>query len=143
VTTIAYCREILAGDSQASDNQNWRVDKLLRLDTSAGELIVGYCGEVHSAHVFIEWLKDDRSRKPDISSEDFEAIVVSAKTGRVTIWNQSLVGWTPRGKFFAIGSGAPAAMGAMHAGKNAIDAVKIACKVDPYTRGPVRSLKLR
>jgi hypothetical protein len=143
VTTIAYRAGILAGDSQASDNQNWRVDKIARLDTSAGELIVGYCGEVHSAHVFLEWLKDDRSRKPDISSEDFEAIVVSCKTGRVTIWNQSLVGWTPRGKFFAIGSGAPVAMGAMHRNAGAIEAVKIACKVDPYTRGPVRSLKLR
>jgi ATP-dependent protease HslVU (ClpYQ) peptidase subunit len=143
MTTIAYRNGVLAGDSQATDSQLWCVEKLSRLDTSAGELIVGWCGEVSSALVFVEWLKDDRNRKPDIGNEDFEAIVVSVKTGRVTIWNPSLVGFRPRGKFFAVGSGAPAAMGAMHAGKGAIDAVKIACKVDPYTRGPVRSLKLR
>ncbi len=143
MTTIAYRNGLLAGDSQATDNQCWQVEKLRRLDTSAGELLVGYCGEVCSALVFLEWLRDDRNRKPDLGNEDFEAIVVSVKTGRVTIWNPSLVGFTPRGKFFAIGSGAPVAMGAMHAGKNAVEAVKIACKVDPYTRGPVRSLKRR
>jgi ATP-dependent protease HslVU (ClpYQ) peptidase subunit len=142
VTTIAYKAGVLAGDSQATDDQLWQTTKIERLNTSAGSLLVGWCGDVHSALVFMEWLKNDQSRKPDISNEDFEALVI-AETGRVTIWNQSLVGWRPEGKFFALGSGAKAAMGAMHAGKGAVDAVKIACLVDPYTRGPVRSLKLK
>jgi ATP-dependent protease HslVU (ClpYQ) peptidase subunit len=142
MTTIAYKAGILAGDSQATDDQVWQTRKVIRLSTSAGSLLVGWCGDVHAALVFLEWLKNDQSRKPDISNEDFEAIVV-AETGRVTIWTQSLVGWRPEGKFFAIGSGGKAAMGAMHAGKSAVEAVKIACKVDPYTRGPVRSLKLK
>lgn len=142
MTTIAYKAGVLAGDSQATDDQLWQTNKIERLSTSAGKLLVGWCGDVHSALVFMEWLKNEQSRKPDISNEDFEAIVV-AETGRVTIWNQSLVGWRPEGRFFAIGSGAKAAMGAMHAGKSAVEAVKIACKVDPYTRGPVRSLRLK
>lgn len=142
MTTIAYRAGVLAGDSQATDDQVWQTNKVERIGTSAGELLVGWCGDVHASLVFVEWLKNDQSRKPDLSNEDFEAIVV-AKTGRVTIWNQSLVSWRPKGKFFAIGSGAQSAMGAMHAGKSAIEAVKIACKVDPYTRGPVRSLRIK
>jgi ATP-dependent protease HslVU (ClpYQ) peptidase subunit len=142
VTTIAYKAGVLAGDSQATDNQLWQSQKIFKVDTSAGVLLVGIAGEIHSALVFIEWLKNDKSRKPDLSNEDFDAIVI-ATTGRVTIWNQSLVAWRPVGKFFALGSGAPAAMAAMHAGKGALEAVKIACKVDPYTRGPVRSLRLK
>jgi ATP-dependent protease HslVU (ClpYQ) peptidase subunit len=142
MTTVAYRNGILAADSQATDSQLWEVQKLFDLDTSAGRLMVGVCGDIHAALVFVEWLKNEQSRKPDINNEDFEAIVIG-KTGRVTIWTQSLVGLTPRGNFFAIGSGGPVAMGAMHAGKSAVDAVKIACKVDPYTRGPVRSLKLK
>lgn len=142
MTTIAYRKGVLAGDSQATDDQVWRTKKIYRLNTEAGELLVGYCGEVHAALVFIEWLKNNESRKPDLSNESFEAIVI-AETGRVTIWSASLVPWRPRGEFFAIGSGAKAALGAMHAGKGAIDAVKIACKIDPYTRGPVHSLRLK
>lgn len=142
MTTIAYRSGVLAGDSQATDDQLWQTTKIHRLNTSAGTLLVGFAGDTFAALVFIEWLKNDQSRKPDISNEDFEAVVV-AETGRVTIWNQSLVPWSPEGKFFAIGSGGKVAMGAMHAGKGAIEAVKIACKVDPYTRGPVRSLRLK
>lgn len=142
MTTIAYSKGVLAGDSQATDDQVWRTRKIHRIQTSAGHLLVGYCGQVFAAHVFIEWLKNDKSRKPDLGNEDFEAIVV-AETGRVTIWNQSLVPWRPAGKFFAIGSGAKAAMAAMYCGKGAVDAVKIAAKIDPYTRGPVHSLRLK
>lgn len=142
MTTIAYRSGVLAGDSQATDDQRWTNDKIFAIDTRAGRLLVGICGEVHAGLIFLEWLKDDRNRKPDLGSEEFDAIVI-AENGRVTVWNESLIGWRPKGKFFAIGSGAPSAMGAMHAGKSAVEAVKIACKVDPYTRGPVRSLKLR
>lgn len=141
MTTIAYREGVLAGDSQATDSQKWQCVKVYRLDTEAGELLVGYCGEVFAAHVFMRWLTDG-GREPDLGNEQFEAIVISAKTGRVTMWNQSLVPFRPRGKFFAIGSGGPVAMGAMHKGADAVEAVKIACKVDPYTGGPVRSLKI-
>jgi ATP-dependent protease HslVU (ClpYQ) peptidase subunit len=141
MTTIAYAKGVLAGDSQATDDQVWRTRKVYRLQTSAGMLLVGYCGEVHAALVFMEWLKNDKNRKPDLSNEVFEAIVI-AETGRVTIWTANLVPWRPSGKFFAIGSGAKAAMAAMYCGKNAVEAVKIACKIDPYSRGPVHSIRL-
>ena len=142
MTTIAFKAGVLAGDSLATDNQKWKCTKVHRLKTEAGRLLVGYCGEVYAAHVFMDWLKDtENSRKPEISSEDFEAIVVS-ESGCVTLWNQSLSPWRPEGDFFAIGSGALAAMAAMECGKSAVQAVKIACKYDPFTGGPVRSLKL-
>ena len=142
MTTIAYRNGVLAGDSQVTDGQIWTADKLFDVSSSAGRLLVGVCGDVYAGLVFVEWLKNEKSRKPDIGNEDFEAIVI-AESGRVTIWNQSLIGWRPKGKYFAIGSGGPVAMGAMSAGKGAIDAVKVACKHDPYTRGPVRSLRLK
>lgn len=141
MTTIAYRNGVLAADSQASDSQVWRTRKIERLDTEAGELLVGWCGEVFAAQVFIEWLKDNKNRKPDIGNEDFEAIVI-AKTGRVTIWNQSMVPWKPRASYYALGSGAGPALGAMWAGKGAIAAVQAACKHDPYSSAPIHSLKL-
>lgn len=140
MTTVVYCKGVLAADSQATDSQVWRTRKIERLQTSAGELLVGWCGQVFAAQVFLEWLKNDKNRKPAIGNEDFEAIVI-AETGRVTIWNQSLVPWKPRAKFFAVGSGAPAALAAMYCGKSAVEAVKIACKIDPWSSGPIHSLK--
>lgn len=42
--------------------------------------------------------------------------------------------------FSAVGSGAKVAVGAMLAGKSAVDAVKIACKVDSYSKLPVHAI---
>lgn len=46
------------------------------------------------------------------------------------------------GKVFAIGSGSRYAMAAMACGKTPAEAVKIAAKFDPFTGGPVRTLKV-
>lgn len=105
-------------------------------------MLVGFAGDPFAAEVFSQWLKDTDSRTPDIGNEQFDAICI-ADNGRVTFWNQSLAPMRVKADFFAIGSGGAAAMAAMYCGKSAVEAVKIACKVDPYTGGPVRSLKLR
>lgn len=143
MTTVAYRAGVLASDSQATDNQVWSVQKLWEVADDSEVILVGICGDIFAAMAFIEWLKDrEHARKPQIECEDFEAIVI-ASNGRVTLWNQSLVPFKPRGKFFAIGSGGAAAMGAMHAGKSAVEAVKIAKRIDPYTGGRVMSLRLK
>jgi len=41
--------------------------------------------------------------------------------------------------FYAIGSGAKVALGAMACGKSAIEAVRIAARYDPYTGGRIVS----
>ncbi|MEO1035239.1 MAG: hypothetical protein AAFX44_06720 [Pseudomonadota bacterium] len=45
-------------------------------------------------------------------------------------------------EFYAIGSGAKVAMGALHMGADAETAVRIASQVDPYTSNIVRSYRL-
>ncbi len=44
--------------------------------------------------------------------------------------------------FYAIGSGAKVALGAMACGKSAIEAVRIAARFDPYTGGRINSESL-
>lgn len=44
--------------------------------------------------------------------------------------------------FMALGSGAKAALGALHMGADAAQAVTVACAVDAYTGGPVTTLAL-
>jgi len=50
--------------------------------------------------------------------------------------------WEITGSFAAVGSGGDAALVAMECGKNARDAVRIACKYDPNSRPPVHVIAL-
>lgn len=50
--------------------------------------------------------------------------------------------WEVTGPFSAVGSGADMALVAMECGKAAKDAVRIACKYDPNSRGPVHMMPL-
>ncbi|HEX4767667.1 MAG TPA: hypothetical protein VH414_15475 [Lichenihabitans sp.] len=44
--------------------------------------------------------------------------------------------------FMALGSGAKAALGALHMGADAVRAVEIACLTDAYTGGPIVTMRL-
>jgi ATP-dependent protease HslVU (ClpYQ) peptidase subunit len=45
-----------------------------------------------------------------------------------------------KGKFFAVGSGGDFAYGALGMGASAVEAVKIGCRFDVYSSGPVKKL---
>lgn len=51
--------------------------------------------------------------------------------------------WEITGPFSAIGSGGDMALVAMECGKSAREAVRIACKFDPNSRGPVHVVDLK
>lgn len=60
-------------------------------------------------------------------------------------WNEDMGDfglWEISGPFTAIGSGGDLALVAMECGKSARDAVRIACKYDPQSRGPVHQMAL-
>lgn len=72
--------------------------------------------------------------------DNFEVMVLT-KDGR--IYNFEDNNWFyATGEFHACGSGSMAAISAMHAGANAIDAVKIAAKVDCNTGEPVKFIDI-
>ena len=65
------------------------------------------------------------------------------KRGRITSFeSESSAPCRIRAKFLAIGSGAAVALGAMAAGADAKQAVRIACQFDAHTKGPVKAYKL-
>lgn len=51
--------------------------------------------------------------------------------------------WEITGPFAAVGSGGDFAIVAMECGKSAKEAVDIACRFDPNSRGPIHSLSLK
>ena len=58
------------------------------------------------------------------------------------MWDKNLVRLEVRNKFYAIGTGAQYAMGAMEAGATPAEAVKISARYDEHTGLPIETMKL-
>ncbi len=153
MTTIAYRNGILATDSRettsdehAGDYAN-RCVKLLRLDPPREpECIAALQGDSSAGMAWLEWFNkgqaDDTLRDAIRDSEaDFTAVVLN-KYGLWT-WDRWLIPQRVKGKFYAVGSGTKAALGALHMGASAVQAVKVACKIDPWSAPPIVSMALK
>jgi len=139
MTTIAYDGKIVAADSMCLGECHYRVNKLTRTHGK----IIGCSGGWSESNRFIRWMKDNcpAGSRPEFS-EEFNALVVHLD-GSYRVFEKELEPMAFEDRFFAIGSGQAAAMGAMRAGANAKRAVEIACDVDPYSRGPVKFMRLK
>jgi len=137
MTTIAYRDGILAADTATYIHEgNLRMPdqttKIFRL--SDGSLIAG--GGVKRQIVdFAKWFETKEGDKPEIADA---TIIRVSPNGVITIYD----GKTDERDitdcpFYAIGSGAMAALAAMYMGARAEQAVEIAMKLDPWTGGEV------
>lgn len=139
MTTIAYRDGTLAGDTQVSGEIKTYATKVFKLKN--GSLAAG-AGDFSSIHAFIEWLQRPKAERPDLThDDDFEAIVV-ASDGGIEWYDQTLRPVPLEQPFYAIGSGAAVAMGAMEIGGTAEQAVAAGIKWDAMSGGEVRAVKL-
>ncbi|MBS7457706.1 hypothetical protein [Coralloluteibacterium stylophorae] len=139
MTTAAYDGHEIAADSQitSGDRRSSR-SKLIR----NGDLVAAGAGDFLSIDEVISWL---RGEGPKPSSGDAEILAGSRATGQVfryLLTSEGLFRYDVTGQLFSIGSGGDYALGAMSAGTSAREAVRIACKHDLYSSGPVRACKL-
>ncbi|KKW09809.1 MAG: 20S proteasome A and B subunit [Candidatus Gottesmanbacteria bacterium GW2011_GWB1_49_7] len=148
MTTIAYRDGLMAADSQASTEsylEKTPCQKIYQIacDDSAawGGALVGLAQGSFAGLVFLEWLKGKRSREEMsfdlMQDDDFLSLVVHH--GKISIWNRYLVPDYPASDmtFWAIGSGAKVALGAMECGATAEEAVRVAAKYDLFTGGEI------
>lgn len=150
MTTVAYRAGILATDSQATwgDGAKSKCVKMWRLVSKVepvrGPILLAIAGDLYGALLFHDWLQE--GGKPNLHDRgvdkdfDFDALIVH-KSGVFTANFLCRPDAMPD-EFWAHGSGRHAALGAMHAGKSAIDAVRIATRVDPYSGGRIVTMQL-
>ena len=152
VTTIALSldqREI-AADSQETDGggQKYGCKKLFR---AANGCIIATAGGSYAGMLFVEWFEQwegDPSweERPDLLNleleEDFECLVVRPDGTFYTVNRLFIPIEQTSNPVFAIGSGGPAARGAMLAGASPAEAVKIAKQIDTYTGGRITRMKI-
>ncbi len=146
MTTVCYKDGILAFDSRISDGEmhyGW---------TNKGRItnkyIMAACGSLEDMEAAMDWIehtdgKISEKEKYGLHERevDCEVIVVDTQ-GKVKFFGQRLYPTTLDALYYAIGSGAPYAMGAMAVGKSAKEAVHAAAKHDLATGGYVRQLKI-
>ncbi|HEX5321493.1 MAG TPA: hypothetical protein VFW46_20215 [Stellaceae bacterium] len=142
MTTIVYRDGIIAADTGVHAGHDWRkpdlYHKIARLQD--GSLFAG-AGDTGAFTKLQRWLDGSREdERPSI--DDNDVIVVDRATGVVTYYTGAGAREV-EAPFIAIGSGMPPALGALHHGATAEEAVRIACMVDPWSREPIDVVRLR
>ena len=141
MTVIAVRAGVMAADTRRTDNGT--ITTCTKLFYRGGD-IIGLAGDDGPALLFVDWYKSGRA-KPEIfvtGEADFFALVLDSRR-RVWLYDKWCRGEQIRAPFYAIGTGADAALGAMHAGKSAIEAARIACKIDMHCGLPVTYMSIR
>lgn len=126
MTTVAWDGRMMAADKQLTlGGTPMPITKIFRI----GNEVIGCCGSVQEAMLFIEWYRgnQDPKEKPKLE-EGFSAMVI--KDGRCLRFEHLLMPYEIDMPCWACGSGADYALGAMCAGKDAREAVEIACRLD-------------
>ncbi len=151
MTTIAYdpFNGIVASDSQETGyGRKNPCKKLFRVNGH----IIGTSGGTFAGLLFIEWFGEyedepEWSERPDLINldeecEGFECLVVRSD-GTCYLINRLFVPYEQSIKdFVCLGSGSKVALGALKAGADIKEAIKIACEVDAFSSGKVQVMKV-
>jgi hypothetical protein len=130
-------------DGGESSSIKLSCEKLFRVTTTrftggkeAETVIVATAGESSPGMAFIHWLQTDDEPFPEWLREREIAMLVLAPSGLFE-FDGCGIGQKRTEEFYAVGSGAPYALGAMELGANPYRAVQVAMKFCPYTGGTI------
>lgn len=105
-----------------------------------GEFIVGMAGSADEMIEMVDFLANPEGWKNPPRIRHTSGLVVTAK--KQIFYFANPVKWIAvKEKHYAIGSGGPVALGALHAGASPKEAILAATKVDPMTGMGVKVLK--
>ena len=140
MTTIAYRDGVMAADKLAV-RQDIKISSCKVHYFDGG--LIGFAGNFMDCLHFMDWFADKNAEKEPLSFTTYEgaadapdvSAIIAYKDGRVEYWTHHCQPIPIIDPFIAIGSGAMAAMAAMHMGADALEAIRIASLVDNGT-GP-------
>jgi hypothetical protein len=142
LTTIAYRDGVLAADSLADGGSGKQVcQKLHRKQITEGrktfDVVIGICGEVFAALTFVDWYGTGKPIPDTLLNihSDFNCLILRPD-GLYEVDNHCRTDKI-LDDMFAIGTGAHAARAAMLCGKSAVEAVRVAARIDKNTGGRI------
>lgn len=150
MTTIAIRNGIVAYDTRMTQNSLIHPQSFDKATVSVKHQAIfagaGAPGQILAMFRALEQAHALPWEDPDIdlsfcSNWDNFELVIQMKDGR-NYFLEDDKWYGCAGEFHACGSGSTAAIAAMHAGASAVEAVKIAAKVDCHTGGPVKFIDI-
>jgi 20S proteasome alpha/beta subunit len=152
MTTIVYRNRVMAADSRAYSGHATPIGSKQKIAVLGNGALIGVSttqpGLAEAVINYFEELAtiDDRPEGSAIHVPEFTAalsVLLVNPDGTVMFASDSLMLAGPiTADFFAIGSGAEYALGALSCGVSAEDAVRMAIEHDPFSGFPVTSLDL-
>lgn len=137
MTTIACNRSCMSADKRGTSNPVFTMTKLFRVSGS----ILGISGNIEQALRFVEWRRTPEGKPTFTEAVSIEVLELTSDR-RIIYWGAEMVGILIEDEFYALGSGAMAAMGAMSMGATPKRAVAIASKWDAATGSDVQTMTL-
>lgn len=147
MTTIAARAGCIAADSRetwTSEDGGSRIHlckKLFRKRVGKGakahDVVIGTAGESAPGMLYVDWYGSGHPPPPQLLAEGADFTILLLKPKGIYVADAYCREVPILEKFFAVGSGAVAALAAMHCGKSAREAVSIASRIDPYTGGRI------
>ena len=135
MTVIAANRDMMAGDTRSTHDEI--VVGTHRKVHVVRDMLVGYAGCIDSGILFLEWVQRGMGSrgKPGNLTPEFTGLILDESGLHEYKW--FLVPMHIERDFWAIGSGAQAALGAMRMGADPVEAVEVACTIDLHSAGPI------
>lgn len=127
--------------SEDAGSRKHACKKLFRKRAFGYDVIIATAGEGAPGMIFFDWY-GKKSKPPAILADtDFVCLVLDSDG----LWEFDKYCRAEKIEelFYAIGTGGNVALGAMHRGASAREAVEIAKLVDPYTGGEVVTMSLK
>lgn len=138
MTTIAWDGKTLAADKRATGNLPIAIiTKIFRLVYEDHHYLIGAEGEINICNQLTNWarqgFKESMFSGADTTVTKARMLVIKDDYTIQVYGNNSYYPYAIQNTFYALGSGRGYAIGAMHCGKNAIEAVEIASLYDHHT----------
>jgi len=127
----------MSADSQ-STNDSYSTPTRKIFKTS--KYIIGFAGDETAGAKFVSWFNNKDNDKPDIN--EFEAIVLYPD-GKMEYWDDNMFPVPILAKYYAIGSGATVALGALYHGHTTHEALLAAKEHDTGTGGKIETKSFR
>jgi hypothetical protein len=145
VTVVCYRSGLMASDSLCTTYGDRRLGSLNKIFRDANGNIAGYSGDGGALDDFRNWFlagaDHDKRPPPPVGDVRFQAIVVNAQGEAFDVGERFHLARI-EAPFYAIGSGAPIAIGAMEMGASAEQAVAAAIKWQTSCGGEIQTLRI-
>jgi ATP-dependent protease HslVU (ClpYQ) peptidase subunit len=138
MTTIAFRDGVLAGDGRITTGDMIDTNSHRKVHRLRDGRLMGWAGGVEDGERMRRALNKDQEPPKDL---DLTCLLIE-RDGSVHLWEKAIF-VKQKDTYFAIGSGAGYALGAMDAGASAAQAVAIGIKRDTSSGGKVKTVELK